>query len=82
MTDWQPISTAPRRCSILIAGGTHMAIAEWDVTEDDVVEWWTTDDLLPIDPNGWHLTKWKPTHWMHLPPIPDDTLGDADYETA
>lgn len=78
MTDWKPISTAPKNWAVLIAGGTHITIAEWSLTEDDAVEWWTTDDLLPIDANGSHLTEWQPTHWMHLPTLPDYILDDSD----
>lgn len=73
---WQPIETAPRRVSVLIAGGTYRTDQDWAddwrpfnhvtvafLREGDK-EW--IGDQLAHDEFFWH----RPTHWMPLPEPP------------
>lgn len=73
MTAWQPISTAPKDGTwilAIIAGFWEMNIPYIP----DVVSW--NDES-----GGWNFCEeegeidkdWKPTHWMPLPEPPKDT---------
>lgn len=79
--EWQPIETAPKDgTEVLIAGGTYsdgwnteipfrgVSIAYWYRCHD---AHWRGDDLQAHDEWREH----KPTHWMPLPPPPQDNGG-------
>lgn len=87
MTDWQPISSAPR-------DGTHVLLAipvDRDPTDSlppwfQIVGWW--DDDINADgedagwtdgtPANWNMQEyaiWEPTHWQPLPSPPNQGEG-------
>jgi hypothetical protein len=64
---WQPIETAPRDGTEVLAWGTLHEYGEDDGEQPQhlVAVWIET---------GWYsptLGHWEPTHWMHLPPPPE-----------
>ena len=79
MTDWQPIETAPKDGTSIIAMYIHInteivhAVFWMDVEEDspgdpDDVGWWT---YVWSEVGRSKLEDWMtPTHWMPLPPPP------------
>lgn len=72
MTDWQPISTAPRDGTevdlwvIRDGHGERFASASWDV----MLGRWFNGYLHPLHRDA------DPTHWMPLPPPPKDDSDD------
>ena len=65
MTDWQPISTAPRDTQILLfvpANGFHIGEAWADHTSQGERVFFYDLEVGEI----------QPTHWMHLPPCPTE----------
>lgn len=85
MSDWQPISTAPRHMDILLfrddAGvfvGQLTYFAEWVSEEEIEREGYTEDCLFQEDFWAFHYdgasrleNDLKPTHWMPLPTPPE-----------
>lgn len=75
--DWQPIETAPRDGTSILAvlAGKHPetgrtflpAVVEWS----DEVGWREVDDA----PEDYPPHDWKLTHWMPLPPPPENPNG-------
>ena len=77
MTTWQPIETAPRDGTrILASNGSKIPfVTSWDETE----EIWFTFNLCFEKTTGIELISgkpayrpWNPTHWMPLPEPPRD----------
>jgi hypothetical protein len=66
MSAWQPIATAPKDGTWVLLGGCEygysLAVACW-------VHWHGRDDWCDYVSRGF-----KPTHWMPLPPPPDEGL--------
>lgn len=64
MSEWQPITTAPRHGRILVRGteiGMCVASAGWDNDEPENVRWEVINEITV-----------KPTHWMPLPEPPKE----------
>lgn len=64
---WQPIETAPK-------DGTSMLLCRWDDNEQDVLPivsgfWSRLSEVWFAEMVGRNVT---PTHWMPLPPPPED----------
>lgn len=77
MTDWQPIRTAPRDGTPILA--FHPAEGFAPITSIDVIWWEGGED------NGW-LLNGEPlvdaaTHWMPLPdpPSPQERVDGGDH---
>jgi hypothetical protein len=74
MSGWHPISTAPKdRTEMIGLRSGKRFIFRWASSDehpgtdlDDGMEGWWTDIL------GWLDDDQTPTHWQHLPPIPED----------
>jgi len=73
--EWQPIETAPREYFESILLYTDMGIVEgfWD---EDEKRW----DQIPISGDGNGVTYFKkdPTHWMPLPPTPNQSAPSPE----
>ena len=71
-TKWQPIATAPRDTPILVTDGKVVVSGEWGKLCGGSV----TDFLDPIGLIGheweWSFDERELTHWMPLPPLPDE----------
>ena len=62
--NWQPIETAPKDgTNILAREGDIIALVWW---EDVTQEWRDYGDMGAAG-----MTVFEPTHWMHLPPLPN-----------
>jgi len=62
MSEWQPISTAPR--------GTDNEFLGWDgKVMDKTWEGWDVEDEPTYVRSDW--VSWQPTHWMPLPAPPE-----------
>lgn len=76
-SDWQPISTAPKDGTPFLILGMNDG-EFWEVPE---VAYWESDMPYEGTPgfveygNASDGTYWNPTHWMPLPPKPEE--GDA-----
>lgn len=64
MTDWQPIETAPKDGTEVIAYDDGVYISHWYVTNPQIFGWWAGD-----------AGGINPTHWMPLPTPPKSTEG-------
>ena len=76
MSEWQPISTAPKDGSAILLYFPHKDIvirgswgpqgeADWEAGRDDWDDWNTDNEvILQEDP------AYAPTHWMPLPASP------------
>ena len=68
MSDWQPISTAPRDgTDVLLFVPQYqqsVRIGSYDVSEH------FRNGKLNYQSEGWSLGRAKPTHWMPLPEVP------------
>lgn len=65
MSEWQPIETAPKDGTEIIAcqsGTPEVGLILWDADEACWLE--------PAD--EWSGPNWLPTHWMPLPPSPKE----------
>lgn len=68
---WKPIETAPSndfQGNVLIVGG---AWPEPTIVKNDG-DWWR----YRLREGG----KGQPTHWMHLPPLPDEQKHAVDHQ--
>ncbi len=76
MTEWQPISTAPKDGSAILC---------YDPTDEDnpmyVVRWdeymvhWLEDEMITgewLEAGGERYSTWQPTHWIPLPEKPKE----------
>lgn len=83
--EWQPIETAPRDGTVILAYGNKyypqgidapkMAFTRWKTETRD--EWVWLDDvtkqLVTIDESDWDSEGGiSPTHWLPLPPPPQE----------
>lgn len=66
MTNWKPISSAPRDGEILVSNGKDVVIASYGFDR------WNSDDWEHFDP----LTDNQPTHWAELPEPPKDEVNN------
>ncbi len=73
MTDWQPIETAPRDGTEIIAWGVMQG--DYGYTPDEYT-WtgvqWTCAGWSVTKPTGRYFRGFTPTHWMHLPTPPTE----------
>jgi len=60
-TDWQPVDTAPKDGSLILAYRKDAGFF--------LAQYWPEDKAWFID-NGEDVTEDMFTHWMHLPPPP------------
>lgn len=78
MSDWQPINTAPKDGTAVLAAcpacpaASNIFIAAWrtwysEALRGDVTGWWSNGAKNAYQPNQLIL---HPTHWMHLPTLP------------
>ena len=68
MTQWQPISTAPKDgTEFLGAIGFDCALINWDSRESD---WMVYGD--------YDVTNGNPTHWMALPNTPEELAEKSE----
>lgn len=80
MSEWMDISTAPKDGTEIdlwcrnISHGSDATLRVpgmwWDSEIDRWVDW--RDDMLE--------QKWRPTHWMPLPPPPDHQTGPSSAD--
>ena len=77
MSEWQPIETAPKDGStVLVATSGKVTAAWWDEDQSiwtELLVWNSVFDEYEAQPIGF-----APTHWMPLPPPPQDTEGDEE----
>jgi hypothetical protein len=66
MTQWHPISTAPR-------DGTRVILCNARTGVMWVGEWWKSGQCWTMP-----FASGAPTHWMPLPPRPDAAQGERD----
>jgi hypothetical protein len=66
-TQWQPIETAPKDCVAVF----------WLERADGVQEDWTPSQGYALCKKGGWTAVCKATHWMPLPPSPDDRTNDT-----
>ncbi len=69
---WQPIETAPRDGTEILAWGSlsreqHLAIVVWQKLTSLDGWWWVCQDA---ENYGW--SNYKPTHWQTLPDPPKE----------
>jgi hypothetical protein len=62
MSEWQPIETAPKDGSDILAWWNGHAVISWNARQQS----WESDD-------GMVAAKTHPTHWMPLPEPPGYT---------
>lgn len=71
-TKWQPIATAPKYTPILVTDGSVIVSGEWGGLYEGI----DTDFLDPVGLSGyeweWNFELSELTHWMPLPPLPDE----------
>lgn len=77
MSDWQPIETAPKDGTRILA---WIASADWDVGEDVSSPRWTRDPFIAaveyLNNEWWPVESFHtgatcvPTHWQSLPGPP------------
>lgn len=66
--EWQPISSAPRNCDVLVCSTHSLPDDEWET-----IQW---VDYLGLD--NWQRYRdrfdipFPPSHWMHLPSPPKE----------
>lgn len=74
MTEWQPIETAPKDGTVILAyrkdagifEAHYVSPAEMIASDDEKLAWFTTD--------GEDLTNDLPTHWQPLPKPPEGVV--------
>lgn len=72
MTDWQPIETAPKDGTAILAwpiwgGGFYSPEGE---TQIAYVMRWEERKSIWVEASGEEYMQCSPTHWMPLPPAP------------
>lgn len=74
MSEWQPISTAPREQEVIVYFGPSVGVCSASLTSPHGDEWecWCVDDGKhgPFPVRGYNEPY--PTHWMPLPEPPRD----------
>ena len=71
--EWQPIETAPKDGTKILAYNYYRKYAEW--TGKDEYDYWI--EIAYWDKDGWWINAFAPpgdkyfTHWMPLPTPPD-----------
>ena len=74
MTNWQPIDSAPKDGTDLLVAITHsLGADEWEAIQ--WVDWQTDDTKWPIYQRRIDI-PFPPTHWMPLPPPPQEPTHD------
>lgn len=82
MTEWQPIETAPKdgtevlvwcsKCALVPIAMSYSSAAYFELEYGDpeyMEEGWYMSWSYPVDPPE---VTWQPTHWMPLPPPPQE----------
>jgi len=75
MTEWQDISNAPEKTYVLVYvpdardRAPKVQTARWNMSGNDKPIW--------IIGNQFAFDVGKPTHWMPLPPAPQNTTGET-----
>jgi len=72
MADWQPIETAPKDGSRLLAGYLHKGQWVYRIAHTGALDRWLSD------PGDWAI---QPTHWMHLPDPPSATSTPSSHHS-
>lgn len=77
MNDWQPIETAPKDGTEILACGTwYQAVVHWgQLNEENVPPGWLHHDGKN-DPM-WYRMGYALKYWMPLPPLPNSTSPSA-----
>jgi hypothetical protein len=72
--DWRPIESAPKDGTEIIAWG--VMAGEPGYTSDEKA-WtgirWSKDGWVTTKPQGRYFVGFHPTHWVPLPPPPQDS---------
>lgn len=72
MSEWQPISSAPRDGTCVLLGRFTNGKAQIDHNGKMAVDYWHSRDVHDFE--GWgkfNSRYWPATHWMPLPARPD-----------
>lgn len=70
MSEWQPIETAPKDGTRILATGDGTTVVTlWGKANHVPLYSWLLLDV-PYDPEDYDF--WKPTHWQPLPPPPTE----------
>ena len=85
MAEWQPIETAPKDGTAVLAAcpqAANIFIAAWrtwrsDALRGDVTGWWSNGAKNAYQPDQLII---QPTHWQPLPPLPDGTATVSPRE--
>lgn len=79
MSEWQPISTAPKDAdALLLSDGVTVDVGGWISAADQGAE---PEEELRISAGWWLLfTSITPTHWMPLPHPPSVNAGATPVE--
>ena len=75
MTGWQPIDSAPRDGRVvLLAGGSFFCEAREERMRTPFTAAWDEDDWLIVGKESGYVCAvyTDPTHWMPLPPPPQE----------
>lgn len=72
MSEWQPIETAPRDGTIILAWRYYMVAMRWDEKAGDEFPWEAVQlgGLHAMKENGYQEEDLALTHWMSLPEPP------------